>query len=104
MDGVLIFAEVCVVFRLMWNSDSYWVGDISHKDMACLHDVYQTLEDATTNSITYTLQYLWHVLTSHFNVVGPCYTSSGALESKFIPGILMETIKIFQNKHQCLST
>ena len=60
-----------------------------------------TLEDVTTNSTTYILQYLWCDLTSHFDVFSPHYTSSGVLESKFI---LMETIKIFQSQHLCLST
>ena len=51
-DGVLIFDEVRVVSWLMWNSRSQRV--MSHEDMACLHDVYQTLdEDATTKSTTY---------------------------------------------------
>ena len=52
----MIFDEVRVVSRLMWNSRSQRVVGLamSHEDMACLHDVYQTLdEDATTKNTTY---------------------------------------------------
>ena len=97
-DGVLIFDEVRVVSRLMWNSRSQRVVGLamSHDDMACLHDVYQTLdEDATTKSTTYIMQFLWRDLTSPFDVVGPYYSSGGTLEAKFILGIVLETIKVF---------
>jgi hypothetical protein len=97
-DGVLIFDEVRVVSRLMWNSRSQRVVGLamSHEDMACLHDVYQTLdEDATTKSTTYIMQFLWRDLTSPFDVVGPYYSSGGTLEAKFILGIVLETIKVF---------
>ena len=69
---------------------------MSHEDMVCLHDVYQTLdEDATTKSTTYIMQVLWRDLTSPFDVVGPYYSSGGTLEAKFILGIVLETIKAF---------
>ena len=52
--GVLIFDEVRVVSRLMWNSRSQRVIGMAmtYEDMACLHDVYQTL-DEKTQSTTY---------------------------------------------------
>ncbi len=95
-DGVLIFDEVHVVSRLMWNSRSQRVIGMSmtHEDMACLHDVYQSLDEKTNNT-TYVMQFLWRDLTSSFDVVGPYYTSSCTLESKFIIGVVMETIKVF---------
>jgi hypothetical protein len=95
-NGVLIFDEVRVVSRLMWNSRSQRVIGMSmtHEDMACLHDVYQTL-DEKTKSTNYIMQFLWRDLTSSFDVVGPYYCSSGALECKFIIGVVLETIKIF---------
>ena len=45
-DGVLIFDEVRVIARLMWNSRSErMVGfAMTHEDMANLLDVYQTLD------------------------------------------------------------
>lgn len=99
-DGVPIFDEVRVVSRLMWNSRSQWVIGMSmtHEDMACLHDVYQSLDEKTksTNYIMhYIIQFLWRDLTSCFDVVGPYYCSSGTLECKFIISVVLETIKIF---------
>ena len=35
----------------------------------------------------------WRDLTSRFDVVGPYYTSSGALEAKFILGVVLDTVK-----------
>ena len=95
---MLIFDEVRVVARLMWNSRSQRVVgfSMSHEDMANLLDVYQTLDsDAATKSTTYILQFLWRDLTSSFDVVGPYYTSNGAMESKYILGIVLETVKLF---------
>lgn len=97
-DGVLIFDEVKVITRLLWNSRSQrMVGlAMTHEDMSCLHDVYQALDpDALTKSTTYILQFLWRDLTSSFDVVGPYYSNSGSFESKFIVGVVLETVKVF---------
>ena len=97
-DGVLIFDEVRVVARLMWNSRNQRVVgfSMSHDDMANLLDVYQALDpDAATKSTTYVLQFLWRDLTSSFDVVGPYYTSSKTMESKYVLGVVLETVKLF---------
>ena len=65
---------------------------MSHDDMANLLDVYQA--DAATKSTTYILQFLWQDLTSSFDVVGPYYTSSKTMESKYILGVVLETVKL----------
>ena len=84
-----------VLFPVSWNSRSQWVIGMSmtHEDMACLYDIYQSL-DEKTKSTNYIMQFLWRDLTS-FYVVGPYYCSSGALECKFIIGVVLETIKIY---------
>ena len=67
-DGVLIFDEIRVVARLMWNSRNQRVVgfSMSHDDMANLLDVYQSLDpDAATRSTTYILQFLWRILPPH---------------------------------------
>ena len=97
-DGVLIFDEVRVISRFMWNSRNEKVVGfaMTHEDMANLLDVYRTLDaDASTQSTSYILQFLWRDLTSSFDLVGPYYTSSGAFESKFILGVVLETIKLY---------
>ncbi len=95
---MLIFDEVRVVARLMWNSRNQRVVgfSMSHDDMANLLDVYQALDpDAATKSTTYVLQFLWRDLTSSFDVVGPYYTSSKTMESKYVLGVVLETVKLF---------
>ena len=82
----------------MWNSRSeQMVGfAMTHEDMANLLDVYQTLgAEVATQSTTYILQFLWRDLTSSFDLVGPYYTSNGTFESKFILGVVIETIKLY---------
>ena len=86
-DGVLIFDEVKVVCRLMWNSRSHQLVGLamSHQELASLTDIYQLLDpEYRSKQTTYILQFLWRDLTSPFDVVGPYFTSSGSLESKFI--------------------
>lgn len=81
----------------MWNSRSHQLIGLamSHEDLASLNDIYQLLEDdCKTNQTSYILQFLWRDLTSPFDVVGPYYTSSGALESKFILSCVLESVKI----------
>ena len=97
-DGVLVFDEVKVVCRLMWNSRSHQLVGLamSHEELASLTDVYQLLDpEYRSNQTTYILQFLWRDLTSPFDVVGPYFTSSGPLESKFILSCVFESMKTF---------
>ena len=86
-DCVLIFDEVKVVCRLMWNSRSHQLVGLamSHQELASLADIYQLLDpEYPSKQTTYILQFLWRDLTSPFDVVGPYFTSSGSLENSFI--------------------
>ena len=97
-DGVLVFDEVKVISRMMWNSRSQtMIGfAMSYEEMSSLMDVYQSIaSDARTKMTTYIVQFLWRDLTSSFDIVGPYYTSSGTMESKFILSCVMETLKLF---------
>ena len=77
-DGVLIFDEVKVVARLMWNSRSQKIIGLamSPEEMASLHNIYFH-SDATerTQQTTYIVQFLWRDLTSSFDLVGPYFDS-----------------------------
>lgn len=98
-DGVLVFDEVKVVSRLMWNSRNQQITGLamSPEDMSSLHDIYMTYdEDTKTEQTTYILQFLWRDLTSKFDIVGPYFTSSGSVKSKFTIACVFETIKLFQ--------
>ena len=95
-DGVLIFDEVKVVNRLMWNSRSQTLIGVAmdHKELSSLADVYQLL-NSNVQQTSYILQFLWRDLTSPFDIVGPYFTCSRTLESKFVISCILETIKLF---------
>ena len=97
-DGVLIFDEVKVISRLMWNSRSQKIIGLamSPADMSSLHDAYQLVDEMSASKQTsYILQFLWRDLTSSFDVVGPYFTSSSQLESKFIVSCILQSLRIF---------
>ena len=97
--GALVFDEVKVISRLMWNSRSQqMIGIAMHaEDMASLLDVYSTYNDTEhkTDQTNYIMQFLWRDLSSSYDIVGPYYTSSGSFKSKSIVPCVMETIKLF---------
>ena len=94
-DGVLIFDEVQVISRLMWNSRSQKIIGlaIGPEDMSSLYDAYQFVEETSAAKQTsYILQFLWRDLTSSFDVVGPYFTSSSQLE---IVSCILQTLRVF---------
>ena len=97
-NGVLIFDEVKVVSRLLWNSRSQEVIGIAmnHEDMSSLHDIYASVGSEEPQQATYMLQFLWRDLTSKFDVMGPYYSSAESLKSKFILACVFETMKLLQ--------
>ena len=98
-DGVLIFDEVKVISRLMWNSRSQTIVGLAMNtdDQASLHDVYELLhKDSAVEQTGYIMQFLWRDLTSSFDIVGPFYTSSESFNAKVIHSCVFETIELFQ--------
>lgn len=97
-DGALIFDEVKVVSRLLWNSRNQEIIGLAMnpEDMSSLHDVYTFLGDEQPQQATYLLQFVWRDLTSSFDIIGPYYSSSEPLKSKFILACLYEVMRIFQ--------
>ena len=98
-NGVLIFDEVKVISRLMWNSRSQTIIGLAMNanDQASLLDVYQLFhEDKLVDQTAYILQFLWRDLTSSYDIVGPYFTSSDTCTAKFIYACVMETIQLLQ--------
>ena len=98
-DGVLIFDEVKVISRLMWNSRSQTIVGLamSTEDQASLHDVYQLFDkDKAVEQTAYVMQFLWRDLTSSYDIVGPYFTSSETFSAKTIHACVFETIQLFQ--------
>ena len=97
-DGVLIFDEVKVISRLMWNSRSQKIIGLamSPDDMSSLHDACQLVDQTSASKQTsYILQFLWRDLTSSCDVVGPYFSSSSQLESKFIVSCILQSVRVF---------
>ena len=97
-NGVLIFDEVKVINRLMWNSRSQTLIGLSmrHEEMASLADIFRTLDCNSAKQTSHILQFLWRDLTSDFDIIGPYFTSPDTVDSKFTLSCLLETIKLFQ--------
>ena len=97
--GALVFDEVNVISRLMWNSrNQQMIGIAMHaEDMASLLDVYSTYNETgqKTDQTNYIMQFLWRDLSSSYDIVGPYYTSSGSFKRRSIVPCVMETIKLF---------
>ncbi|XP_065911308.1 uncharacterized protein [Dysidea avara] len=98
-DGTLIFDEVKVVSGLIWNSRSQRIIGLAmtERDQASLQDVFQSLSpDQHVQQTTHMLQFLWRDLTSGFDIVGPYYSCSESMSSKFVLACILETIQLFQ--------
>ena len=69
---------------------------MSPDDMSSLHDAYQLVDETSASKQTsYILQFLWRDLTSSFDIVGPYFTSSSQLESKFIVSCVLKSLWVF---------
>ena len=97
-DGVLIFDEVKVAMKISWNSrNEELVGlAMTSSEMQTLQDVYESIDaDNRTQKTAYVLQTLWRDLTSEFDIIGPYYTSTSGLKSKFLLPCVMDAIYQF---------
>ena len=73
-DGVLIFDEVKVISRLMWNWRSQRIIGLAMgpEEMSSMHDVYQVVdEEGAVKQTSYIMQFLWRDLTSSLTLLAP---------------------------------
>ena len=83
---------------MVWNSaNSSIIGfAMSSEDFASLHDVYQSLEtDEKCQNTTYVVQFLWRDLSSDFDVIGPYFTISSTMETKFLHSVVTKAMLVF---------
>lgn len=82
----------------MWNSRSQTLIGLAmdHQDLCSLADVFQLLDDDRVKQTSYILQFMWRDLTSKYDIVGPYFTHSKTMESKFVLACILETVKLFQ--------
>ena len=93
--GALIFDEVKVISKVMWNSRNNTVIGyaMTYEEMTGLHDIYMQLDTAPhLRKTNYVIQFLWRDLCSSFDVLGPYYTSENSLENKFIEMCILDAI------------
>ncbi len=87
--------------KLLWSSrNQKFVGHaMSHDKLSSLSGVYKTISEGYRGRQTsYVLQTLWRDFTSHFDVVGPHYTSDSTFSHDKLCPILMDAIQQF---HLC---
>ena len=51
--------------------------------LSSLADIFRFLENDNVEQTSYILQFLWRDLTSEFDIIGPYFTCSKSLESKY---------------------
>jgi hypothetical protein len=64
--------------------------------LSSLADIYQSLKEGVQQT-SYILQFIWRDLTSEFDIIGPYFTYSKSMESKFLHACLIETISLFHD-------
>ena len=93
-----MFVWTQVQSRVIWNSaNSAIMGfAMSSDDYASLHDVYESLDtDEKCQKTSYIIQFLWRDLSSEFDVIGPYFTVSSTMESKFLHSMVTRTMLAF---------
>ena len=99
-EGILIFDEVKVQTKVMWNSKNNEIVGlaVSEDDLRSLHDVYASVKDEKGLQMTsHILQFLWRDLSSNFDVIGPYFTSDSMMEAKFITSCVLDAMLAFES-------
>ena len=70
---------------------------MSSSDLNSLHDVYEGLDnEEDCHKTEYMLQFLWRDISSEFDTIGPYFTLTGSIESRFLHSIVVKTMLVFQ--------
>ncbi len=70
---------------------------MTHEDLVTLGDVYEELNTDFSKKTTYVLQFLWRDISSHYDLIGPYFTSSDGLDSRFTLACLYETMQCLES-------
>lgn len=97
--GLLIFDEVKVISKVIWNSKSHeFIGTaMTPKEESSLCDLYEN--DGSENQLqgaSYVVQYLWRDLTSKYDIIGPYFTLPSNATSETITPFVNSCIHAFQ--------
>ena len=70
---------------------------MTERDKASLQDVYQSIpSNQHVQQTTHMLQSLWRDLTLAFDIVGPYYSCSGSMLSKFVLACVFRQFNSFR--------
>jgi hypothetical protein len=101
-EGALIFDEVKIIDKLIWNSKSErFVGvAMSSEEFPQICDLFPKQHEQTSEpqAAQYVLQFLWRDLSANFDVIGPYFSSDRHLTQSFMMSCLMETMRVL---HAC---
>lgn len=95
-DGALVFDEVKVIEKVIWNSKSHkFMGFAMDKDeFKNLQDVFQNPTEPQPTK--YVLQFLWRDLTSGFDMIGPYFSFGSAPGADDLVSCVLQTILALQ--------
>ncbi|XP_065177028.1 uncharacterized protein LOC135806730 [Sycon ciliatum] len=95
----MIFDEVKVVGKVLWNSSSQEVygPSMTPDQFSSLQDVFQELRNDDMQCTEYVLQFLWRDMMSSTDIFGPYYTSSKSMDAKFTFACVLDSLWLFHS-------
>lgn len=99
--GVLIFDEVKVIGKVMWNTSNHKMYGLAltADEMTSLSDIFvKNGKGDYTAKTQYMMQFYWRDLTANFDVLGPYFPSSRQMGHNTITTCVLNTIEVF-NKY-----
>ena len=97
-EGILIFDEVKVQGKVIWNSKNNQILGIAmaSDELSSLQDLFCGLdEEEKIRKTSYILQFVWRHGTSKFDVVGPYYTSEKGFDANFTMACVHDAMHLF---------
>lgn len=95
-EGVLIFDEVKVIDKLLWNSKTHKFVGLAMDERECMYvsDILHNTASPGVKGAEYVLQFLWRDLSAKFDVIEPYFLSEKSINHGFLTGCLYETMRV----------
>lgn len=96
-EGILIFDEVKVIAKVLWNSKSQEMYGLAMtaKDMCSLQDVFETPTVDGQQRSEYVLQCIWRDMTGRFDIIGAYYSAPQSLNARFTAVCVRDALRLF---------
>lgn len=98
-DGILVFDEVRVAAKVVWNSKNHKLIGLAmpREEYAYLDDLYKEVShEKEISKANYMLQFLWRDATANYDIIGPYFSTTTSADALFTFNCLFEVIKSFQ--------